>query len=137
MKKLLTQVIKFFGLSGMGWLLDFTVYTLLSLTMSNLFISNICSSLVGASFVFIFSTRYVFKTNAHLPVRAKYLIYILYQIVLIVVMSRILDKINMCILLYFPLDFVKDFSPTLSKVLVTPITMVLNYFIAKGIIEKL
>ena len=36
LRRLLRQALRFLGLSGIGWLMDFTVYTLLSLRFQNL-----------------------------------------------------------------------------------------------------
>lgn len=67
LRALLIQALRFVRLSGIGWLLDFTVYTLLSTRVSNLAAVNMISSLVGASFVFAFSTRFVFRDNHRIP----------------------------------------------------------------------
>ena len=72
LRALLMQALRFVGLSGIGWLLDFTVYTLLSTRVSNLAAVNMISSLVGASFVFAFSTRFVFRDNHRIPLFWKY-----------------------------------------------------------------
>ena len=79
LRALLIQALRFVGLSGIGWLLDFTVYTLLSTRVSNLAAVNMISSLVGASFVFAFSTRFVFRDNHRIPLFWKYCVYIAYH----------------------------------------------------------
>ena len=56
MKQLLKQGIQFIGLSGIGWILDFSVYTIVGVWSKNLFFNNILSSWIGVTFVFIFST---------------------------------------------------------------------------------
>ena len=60
MKKLLLQALKFLGLSGIGWILDFSVYTILGFFSENLVLNNYISSWVGVTFVFIFATRKIF-----------------------------------------------------------------------------
>lgn len=137
MKKLIKQAISFIGLSGIGWLLDFGVYTLLGIISNRLEINNMISSWVGVTFVFIFSTRTVFISNSKIPLKAKYLIYIVYQFVLILLMSKLLRYLNSVILSYFTLWFIQKFSAIISKILITPITMILNFFVMKGLIEKL
>lgn len=62
MKKLFIQAIRFIGLSGIGWILDFTTYTVLGVISANLVLNNTISSWVGVTFVFLLSTRIVFKT---------------------------------------------------------------------------
>ena len=55
MKKLLIQAIKFVGLSGIGWILDFCIVILLGFVSANHSINNFISSWVGVTFVFIFA----------------------------------------------------------------------------------
>ena len=83
MKKLFIQAIRFIGLSGIGWILDFTTYTVLGVISANLVLNNTISSWVGVTFVFLLSTRIVFKNNSKIPLKWKYVIYLLYQCVLI------------------------------------------------------
>lgn len=138
MRRLLQQAIKFFGLSGCGWLLDIAVYTSLGFWSSQtLFMNNIVSSLSGATFVYLFSTRIVFQKSSRISLKWKYLIYLTYQIVLIVLVSRLLAIVNALILEYVTWEIVCRFSALLSKIFITPVTMILNFFVMKGIIEKL
>ena len=97
LRQLLRQILRFLGLSGIGWLMDFTVYTLLSLRMENLALVNVLSSLVGASFVFVFSTRFVFRDSHRIPLWLKYAIYIVYQLVLIWLISKLLAWVHLMI----------------------------------------
>ena len=131
------QAIRFIGLSGIGWLMDFSVYTVLSLFSKNLALNNMLSSLVGASFVFIFSTRFVFRDSHHIPLVTKYVIYVLYQLILIYLISRLLAWVNAIILLLFSAKLIVSFSAILSKIIVTPITMAVNFFAMKFVIEKI
>lgn len=136
LRDLLRQALRFIGLSGIGWLLDFAMYTLLSIKASNLAAVNMISSLVGASFVFIFSTRFVFRNNHRIPLLWKYCVYIVYQVILIVLISLLLSRINELICACAP-AFIAAFSAVLSKIIVTPITMTLNFFVMKLAIEKI
>ena len=137
MKKLLYQAIRFIGLSGIGWLLDFGTYICLGFISSNLVINNFISSWVGVTFVFIFATRKVFQNNSRIPLGVKYLIYILYQIILITLVSKLLGAIDSFIVSHIAWELVLKFSGILAKIIITPITMILNFFVMKGVIEKL
>lgn len=137
MKKLLMQAIKFVGLSGIGWLLDFFAYTVLGFVSDNLVLNNFISSWVGVTFVFIFATRKVFQNKSKISLKWKYAIYILYQIILIFFISKLLNVINIAIVNNVSIDIIVCFSSILAKILVTPITMSLNFFVMKGVIEKL
>ena len=137
LRALLIQALRFVGLSGIGWLLDFTVYTLLSTRVSNLAAVNMISSLVGASFVFAFSTRFVFRDNHRIPLFWKYCVYIAYQIVLIILISLLLAKINTLITTYISAALIVRYSAILSKIIVNPITMPPTFFVLRAALEQL
>lgn len=137
MKKLFIQAIRFIGLSGIGWILDFTTYTVLGVISANLVLNNTISSWVGVTFVFLLSTRIVFKNKSKIPLKWKYVIYLLYQCVLIFFISKLLNRVNVYLLTHVALAVVKNFSTIISKILVTPITMVLNFVVMKGVVEKI
>lgn len=137
LQKLLFQVIKFVGFSGIGWVLDFCTYTILGFFSDNLVLNNSISSWVGVTFVFIFATRKVFNNTSKIPLKWKYMIYLLYQCALIFFISKLLDATNVAIVGFFAKDLILRLSKILAKVLVTPITMVLNFLIMKSVIEKI
>lgn len=137
MKKLFLQAIKFIGFSGIGWILDFVTFTVLGIWSENYAFNNIVSSLVGVTFVFIFATRAVFKNNSKIPLKVKYVIYLVYQFALILLISWLLAYISNFIVTKSAVDLLIKFSNIISKILVTPITMALNFFVMKGVIEKI
>lgn len=137
LKNLIIQAVKFIGVSGIGWILDFFIYTCLGLWSENLILNNTISSWVGVTFVFIFATRKIFKNKSRISLKWKYLIYIVYQIILIFLISKFLGLINIFIINNIDLQIIKDFSPILSKIIITPITMILNFIVMKNIVEKL
>ena len=137
MRNLCRQAIQFIGISGIGWILDFLTFTSLGLVSGNLILNNTISSWVGVTFVFCFATRKLFINHSKISLKWKYLIYLVYQCILIFFVTKALNEINIGLLSYSTMDFVLRFSAILSKILVTPITMVLNFIVMKGIIERL
>ena len=137
MKNLLKQAVKFVGLSGIGWILDFLTYTILGLISSNVVVNNIISSWIGVTFVFIFATRKVFQNQSQISLKWKYLIYLGYQVLLILLISKLLGQVNEFILVHNTISIIGRFSTIISKILVTPITMVLNFIVMKSVIERL
>jgi len=131
------QAIRFFGLSGIGWLLDMFTYMVLGFFWDRVEVINIISSWVGVTFVFTQSTKLVFQNNSKIPLKAKYLIYLAYQAVLIFVISHTLGYVNTFLLSYLADLWLVSFSGIIAKILVTPITMVVNFLVMKGIIEKI
>ena len=137
MKKLLVQAIRFVGLSGIGWLLDFCVFAILGNVSSNVISNNFLSSWMGVTFVFLFATRKVFRNNSRISLKWKYAIYLLYQLILIALVSQLLGFVNGLLLDYVHISLIEQFSGIAAKILVTPITMLLNFIVMKNLIEKL
>ena len=144
------KAVRFIGFSGLGWILDFIVYTILGIWFSNLVVNNFISSWVGVTFVFIFATRKVFENSSKVPLWAKYLIYsskvplwakyliyIVYQFVLILCVSKLLGVIDVFIQDHFTWELLLKTSKFIAKILITPITMTLNFFVMRGVVEKL
>lgn len=130
-------MMRFIGISGIGWILDFCVYASMGMLFSNLVMNNIISSWIGVTFVFVFATRNVFKNNSNISLTLKYFIYLFYQCVLIYFISKFLNVINSAIVSNIEFKLILKFSSIIAKILVTPITMIVNFFAMKCIVEKL
>ena len=137
MKNLWKQAVAFIGLSGIGWLLDFSVYTCMRLVSESLSLNNIISSWVGVTFVFLLATGNIFQNKSRISLRWKYVIYLLYQSILISCISNLLAVVHSMICEFVTIDLILQFSFIISKILVTPITMILNFIVMKGVVEKL
>ena len=130
-------MLKFFGVSVLGWIIDFSIYNLLIFLFDiNIVLINIISSLIGVTFIFIFSTRKIFINNGKIDIRFKYIIYIFYQVVLILFVSRLLPILK-DFLLSFDNSVITNYSNAIAKVMVTPITASVNFIVMKSVIEKL
>ncbi len=104
------KAVRFVGFSGLGWILDFIVYSILGIWFSNLVLNNFISS---------------------------WLIYIVYQFVLILCVSKLLGVIDVFIQDHFTWELLLKTSKFIAKILITPITMTLNFFVMRGVVEKL
>ena len=136
MRNLLKQAVKFVGLSGIGWILDFCIYTVLGFVSGNIILNNIISSWAGVTFVFLFATRKIFQNNSRISLKWKYVIYLVYQCILIFLISKLLGHVNAFILDNFDMELIVRFSTVISKIVVTPVTMILNFVVMKGVIER-
>ena len=139
LKKILKQFINFLFLSGIGWLIDFTLYLLFS-NVFNLKIihSNILSSIPAVTFVFFVSTRKIFsKNNSKILLKEKYLIYFLYQLILIVLISLLAQYLYLLSLKNISMNVELKLLKIIIKILITPITMLINFIVMKFLIEKL
>lgn len=138
MKKIFFQAIKFFGISGIGWLIDMVIFTALTNLEVNTILSNIISSLVAVTFVYFTSTKKIFiNKNEKINLNKKYVVYIIYQVLMILASSTLIGLINNGIILYFNYEIFLKYSKIIAKILVTPLTMICNFIFMKLLIEKI
>ncbi|MCR4696891.1 MAG: GtrA family protein [Lachnospiraceae bacterium] len=137
-KKLIIQAFKFFGLSGIGWIIDFGVFTILTKIIHvPAGISNIISSLCGVTFVFFTSTIKTFAVKTErFTLRQKYIFYVLFEIIVILVASKCVGLLS-GVFTNTGVDFVVGFAPILAKICVTPFTMICNFVFMKILTEKI
>ncbi len=137
MKKILVEAIKFVGISGIGWIIDICIYlTLTYIIKCNVFLANVTSSLVGVTFVFIVSTRKLFKNNSKINLKIKYIIYVIYQILLIITASKIMLIISDT-LKETNINIILNYINIIVKIIITPFTLLINYIVMKYLIEKI
>jgi len=137
MKNLIKQAINFFGISGIGWILDIIVYTIsTSIFKINVDVSNTFSSFIGVTFVFFVSTRKLFINNSKINIKIKYIIYIIYQVLLIFTASNIM-LILKDYLLTININLIIKYINIIVKIIITPFTMVINFVVMKNLIEKI
>ena len=120
-------------------LIDFTLYLLFS-NVFNLKIihSNILSSIPAVTFVFFVSTRKIFaKNNSRISLKEKYLIYFLYQLILILLISLLAQYLYLLSLKNISMNVELKLLKIIIKILITPITMLINFIVMKFLIEKL
>lgn len=136
LKKLFIQAIKFVGISGIGWLIDFGVFTILGLFGIPSQICNIISSLCGVTFVFFVSTRKTFEVSLkRLNLKQKYIIYVLFEVIIILVASKFVGILDG---FFKTVDFelLRKFSAIAAKICVTPFTMLINFVFMKILTEN-
>lgn len=138
--KLLNQFKRFLLTSGIGWLIDFGIYSIITSFLGiNILYANIISSIPAVTFVFIISTRKTFTNgDSNLSLRMKYIIYIIYQLILLLFIYNlgqylfyILNR-NLLITM-----IVGEYMKIFVKIIITPITMTINFLVMKFLIEKL
>ena len=136
-KKLFSQFVNFLFISGLGWLIDFCLYTVLTIKFNlKIFYTNIFSSIPAISYVFLVSTRKIF-TKSHrnnLTIIQKYIIYFIYQLLLIFLISIVAQNLYTLVGKY-NLNF--KMMKIIIKILITPVTMTINFFVIKYLTEKL
>lgn len=138
--KLLKQLFLFFISSGIGFIIDFTVYYTLvkDLDLSVLY-ANMISAFPAITFVFIISNTSIFnveKTTIKEKLK-KYVLYCCYQAILLAVVSYFGNYIYLNYT-----GFMKEYLSEVQiklviKCIITPITMVCNFIVMKILIERL
>lgn len=140
MRKILKQAFNFFVISGIGWIIDMLIYVILVKLNLNLIIANIISAGLAASYVYFVSTRKIFENSGRHSLKFKYFIYILYQFILIVISSYVISLIAKglsIVFIYYHLNFLLTNVKIISKIVNTPVTMLINFIVMKNLIEKL
>lgn len=106
-----------FGLvSGMGWLLDFSTFLLLSWRWLQPGPANVLGALLAITFVFFASTRHVFVYEGGF-VWQKFFAYLGYQLCVIALFSAAIQALSTGF----------GLPPGLAKVLVTPVNFYTNF----------
>lgn len=141
MPKLLKQMGKFILTSGIGWIIDFSIYLIIIKYFSKTVgYANIISAIPATTFVFFLSVKKNFqKKESKLSINKKYIIYIIYQIILVVGVSYLgqrlydyflLQQENLPVFIFCNLKII-------VKIMITPITMIINFLVMKSLIEKI
>ena len=138
-KKLIKQGLSFILVSGIGWIFDFTTY----LILTNIFdlkvmISNMISAIPALTYVFAMSSKRIFKNeNSKVSLKFKYIIYFVYQIILVTTVSFIAGFLYDYVIGIITINILIKYMKLIVKIIITPITMLLNFIIMKNLIEKI
>lgn len=127
------------GISGLGWCLDFGIYLALTLLLElPVQTANHISTIPAVTLVFFLSTRHTFRQRpGGLPLWVKYLLYVGYQLLLVAGVSWLGQQVyDLLIVLPLP-ALILDSLKILIKIGITPITMLLNYFVLSRLTERL
>ena len=136
MGNLISKFFRFIGVSGIGWIIDFLIYTLLTgVAHLPVALSNYISTVPAITLVFFVSTRKLFLCRPDgLSLRAKYVLYVIYQLLLVTAVSFLAQWLAAVLPSLFP--FLSGFAKLTAKILITPVTMVCNFFMLKYLAEK-
>ncbi|EFH8408151.1 hypothetical protein HRZ17_004215, partial [Escherichia coli] len=59
------MIVRFAVVSGLGWLIDFSIFALLNLLGLPIWLANIFGATAAVLFVFFVSVRRIFQYNGH------------------------------------------------------------------------
>ena len=138
--KLFHQFKTFLFTSGIGWIIDFSLYSIFTTFLGiSVLYANMISSVPAVTFVFIVSTRKTFSNNAtNISLKQKYFIYIIYQFILLLIISN-LGQWLFDIMKTIPwiVHILGGYIKVFIKLIITPVTMTINFLVMKGLIERL
>lgn len=139
-KQYLKQFFQFISVSGVGFLMDFSIYTVLTSKMNvSVSYANMLSAIPAITWVFIFSTRKIFMTNGNkFGLIHKYVVYLCYQVILLIAVSYLAQWIYD--ILYpniHALWIIGKYLNLFCKCLITPITMICNFMVMKFLAERM
>lgn len=127
--------------------MDVTIYTILTNVGLHVILSNIISSTVAVTYVYITSTKKLFKNESKINLKIKYIIYIVYQICMILLSSYVVYLLSNWLIQILPqldssnlrtmFNFIVEHAKLSAKILVTPFTMVINFIFMKFLIERI
>ncbi len=140
MRKLFGQFIRFIGISGIGWCIDFGLYIVFTSVFGwPVFISNCLSAVPAVTLVFTVSTAKIFqRSGGKVPVYMKYILYLTYQFFLLLAVSSLGQWLaDMIAAKAADVGMLVRFSKVIAKILITPVTMVMNFIVMKVMTEKL
>jgi putative flippase GtrA len=110
------MIFRFAVVSGLGWLIDFSIFALLNSLGFPVWLAKIVGATTAVLFVFFASVRKIFQYNGHY-ILWKLLNYIVYQIIAIICASLLID--------FIALQF--GMLPIIAKIIVTPLTFYANF----------
>jgi putative flippase GtrA len=141
------RIVGFTVISGVGWVIDFAVYNVLAWHGLDLVRANLISAGVAVSFVFLCGWRYIFRdARTALPVAIA--AYVAWNMVAIGAASLAIAWVARALAASGWLQDVQllwgmrqsvalaALPPAAAKILVTPVTMYLNFVACGLIIER-
>jgi len=138
---LFRQILSFLFVSGIGWLIDFSVYFALTTWLDfPVMTANCIIATPAILWVFWFSSRHIFAAKkTGLKLYQKYLIYFAYQMLLVTGISLFAGYLYTQFMAsrFVGYEFLYANIKMLIKIVITPITMTMNFIVMKSLLEKL
>ncbi len=125
--------LSFSFIAGIGWLVDISIFTVLTAIFQySVLYSNCLSSFVAITLVFTVSTKRIFIHNNEFML-LKFIMFGVFQLFSIWFFSHVIYLVSKYLYTHFLLTFV--FIPVIVKISVTPFTLLLNYLLMKVILR--
>jgi hypothetical protein len=122
---LAAQALKFAGVSGVGWLIDFCVFLSLVHAAVMPSFANMASSTLGVSFVYFASVRHIFRYQGRF-LWAKWVVYVAFEAFVISSVSAVIGWAGAHL----------EAPVWLVKIGVTPVTLAANFLFMKALTSR-
>lgn len=120
----------FGALSGLGWLLDFGVFAILSEIFAVPgFVANFLSSYAGVTFVYFVSLKMIFKRN-NMGRNIFLIAYWGFQFLSILFYSQVLEMVAAALLAV-------PFHQLGAKIIITPLNLISNFLFMKLLVRSM
>ena len=133
-RPLLASFLRFGGLSGLGWLLDFCLlFAMVRFGRLPVFTSNLISAITAAITVFLLSRKLVFRAEDNF-VLVRVLVYAGYTLAVIVLASiaiKYVTAATQAVAGHFHLVLATATCVMIAKVIVTPFNFLANFVVAR------
>lgn len=135
----LRKIIGFTSVSGIGFLLDLTVFTLLTSAGVTIFLSNLLAGICGMSLVYTLSWRRIFTPSDN-NFALKLLVYIGYGLCLLTLSSWLLTELTQlaaAVAAALPFTVPVLLVRLAAKAVITVFTLACNYGFSAFLVERL
>ncbi|SLM61580.1 hypothetical protein DAQ1742_00479 [Dickeya aquatica] len=125
----------FSAISGVGWLLDFSTFSMLVLFGGiQSHIANFISSYVGVTFVWFVSLGKVFHSTDK-SVSSKIIIYWVFQFLSILFYSKIIHEISVLLTQVQYVSYYGKSLEIIAKIIATPLNLITNFIFMQQLVK--
>ncbi|WP_127754120.1 GtrA family protein [Devosia sp. 1566] len=133
-----SKLVRFVAVSGVGWLLDTGVYTVLVMLGARVFWAGLVGGLCGASFSFLVSSRYVFAHEGG-GLSRKLIVYLVYSIGMILAGAAAAEVVTSALVGLAgaqKMNYALTLLAFAAKCAITPFLLATNFFVARFIMQR-
>lgn len=120
-RNLLKQIVSFVLVSGIGWILDFSTYYVLTHFFNfSVMYANMISAIPALTYVFSMSSKKIFKNEqSKLNIKTKYFIYFVYQLILVSCISFLGEVLYSLFINKIVIKLILDNLKIIIKIIIT------------------
>jgi len=133
--KIISQFLRFMVTSGLGWFLAMTIlWVLVKYVAISIFWANWAGDLVAVTYVYCVSVRKIFWHDGNY-LKLKFVVWIVYTAFMINLAS-VFTNLTGSFMVNAALLASRPVAALAAKVLITPFSLALNFFVARFLLER-